>query len=106
MPGMPSIVELSDRIAAAFRPERLILFGSHADGRSTEDSVVDLLVIMQYEGTGARQPAEILGNSEPAFPVDLIVRTPEQIVRRLEWQDFFLKDILEKGRVLCATDHP
>ncbi len=37
---------LAERIAAEFRPEKVILFGSHAYGTPSEDSDVDMLVIM------------------------------------------------------------
>jgi len=40
------IQEYSDRIAAEFKPERIILFGSYAYGAPTRDSDVDLLVVM------------------------------------------------------------
>ena len=33
-------------VAREFRPERIILFGSYANGKPTEDSDVDVLVIM------------------------------------------------------------
>jgi len=36
----------------------------------------------------------------PRFGVDMLVRTPEEVRQRLSWNDFFLRDIIEKGRVL------
>ena len=44
------IQELADRIAAGFDVERIILFGSQADGTATADSDVDLMVLMEFEG--------------------------------------------------------
>lgn len=48
MIAMRDILEVSGRIAADFHPQKIILFGSHAYGRPTRDSDVDLLVIMPY----------------------------------------------------------
>src|SRR4051794_31061312 len=47
-PGVPlrAIRKLAREIAEKFRPERIILFGSHAYGTPHADSDVDLLVIM------------------------------------------------------------
>jgi len=38
------------RIVRQFRPERVILFGSHARGEAGPDSDVDLLVVMPVHG--------------------------------------------------------
>jgi len=97
------IREFSRRVAEEFRPERIILFGSYARGRPTADSDVDLLVVLPFRGRGARKAIEILSRVEPGFPVDLLVRTPRQIRQRLAWGDFFIREILERGKVLYET---
>jgi len=94
------IVELSRRIARQFAPERIVLFGSRAHGRVRRDSDVDLLVVMRYRGASARKAAEILNMVEPEFPVDLIVRTPDELRRRLAQNDPFFGEIARRGRVL------
>lgn len=99
------IAELSDRIAREFRPERIILFGSYAWGQPTVESDVDLLVVLPFEGEAAHKAAEILRRANLSVPVDLLVRTPEQVRQRLAWNDFFLREILEKGKVLYEAPH-
>ena len=47
MVSMPDIQRYCDAIAAAFKPQRIILFSSHACGRPTPDSDVDVLVVMR-----------------------------------------------------------
>jgi hypothetical protein len=37
---------------------------------------------------------------EHRFPIDLLVRSPEELRQRLEWNDFFLKEATEKGVVM------
>lgn len=68
------IRELADRIAAEFRPDRIILFGSHAAGEATEDSDVDLFVIMPFEGRALRASLEIANRVKPTFAVDILAR--------------------------------
>lgn len=97
---------LSRRIAAQFNPDRIILFGSRARGRAHADSDVDLLVVMRCNGSGARKAVEILNRVEPEFAVDLLVRTPQEIRRRLAQQDRFLADIVRRGKVLYEAAHP
>ena len=50
MVAMKGILAVVDRIAEAFDPDRVVLFGSHARGTATSDSDVDLLVILPFEG--------------------------------------------------------
>ena len=103
---MSSIQELTARIVQEFQPERVILFGSYAYGTPTSDSDVDLLVVLPHEGKGTRKAIEILNTINPKIPVDLLVRTPEQLDRRLAWNDFFLQEVMKKGRVLYEASHP
>jgi len=91
------------QIVREFRPEKVILFGSHAYGTPRPDSDVDLLVVLKGRRTGIHKAVEILESIDAAFGLDLIVRTPEQIRKRIAWNDFFLKEVIEKGRVLYES---
>jgi uncharacterized protein len=97
---MDEILQLNERIVQEFQPERVILFGSYAYGTPDSDSDVDLLVVLPFEGQGCRKSLEIIAAVEPSFAVDLLVRTPQQLQQRLEWNDFFIREIVEKGKVL------
>lgn len=84
-----------------FHPERVILFGSYAYGSPTEDSDVDILVVMPLDGKKAtHQEAEIALAVHGGFPMDLIVQSPERLKQRIESKDAFIREITEKGRVL------
>jgi predicted nucleotidyltransferase len=96
---------MAERIVQEFRPEQIILFGSYAYGTPTVDSDVDLLVILPFAGQASRKSLEILNTVNPSFAVDLLVRTPEQVRQRLAWNDFFLQEIIRKGKVLYAAAH-
>ena len=99
------IKEICDSIAREFRPKKIIVFGSHAYGDPGPFSDLDLLVVMPYEGSPLQQAARIIGRVNPAMGVDLIVRTPKQIQERLEIQDAFIRDIIERGRVAYEAHH-
>jgi predicted nucleotidyltransferase len=100
-----AIRKLSDDIARRFNPERIVLFGSYAYGRPGPDSDVDLLVIMAYQGRNSAKTAEILGAVHAGFPLDVILRSPEEVERRLAQEDFFLREVTEKGKVLYEAIH-
>ena len=98
--AMEQIEELSRRIAREFDPERIVLFGSYAQGTPTEDSDVDLLVILPFEGKSMRKALEILNKTNPAFPIDLLARRPEDTARRYTQGDPLIREALDGGRVL------
>jgi len=93
----------AEDVARQFRPLKIVLFGSYAYGNPTEDSDVDLMVVMPKDPNGVRNrdKAIAIDSAIPAsFPLDLLVRNPEDIEWRLEEGDCFLKDVFSKGRVL------
>lgn len=83
-----------------FSPERVILFGSHASDNTTPGSDVDLLVIMDFDGRPHQQAFKIRKRVRRSFPLDILVRRPEDVERRLNMGDFFLKEVMQKGKVL------
>ena len=102
---MRQIEDVGRRIADEFQPERVLLFGSYAWGAPTEDSDVDLLVILPFDGKAVAKSVEMRLKIRPPFPVDLLVRTPEKIRERLALGDPFIRSILEEGKVLYEAHH-
>jgi uncharacterized protein len=100
-----TIREFAGRLAREFAPERIILFGSYAAGSRRPDADVDLFVVMPLEGAGVGRSVEILGRLSPPFAVGLVVRTPEAVRWRLRQTDFFVDDVVLRGRVLYEADH-
>ena len=87
-------------VADRFAPQQIVLFGSHAEGNVTADSDVDLLVVLPHDKRDTAMVIEILQTVRPTFPLDLLVRTPETLAKRIALGDFFLKHIMEKGQTL------
>lgn len=100
MATMEEIQAFADRVAEEFHPERIILFGSYAQGTQTPDSDVDMLVIMPFEGKPWRMASDIRKRVRPPFPLDIIARTPSQIHERFGLGDCFMREINEQGRIL------
>ena len=93
-----------DDIVREFAPLQVILFGSHAYGTPTEDSDVDLLVVMDIpESETTRQAGEIWQRIPRRFNMDLLVRSPKEIAYRVSHNDWFLRQITEKGEVLYES---
>jgi predicted nucleotidyltransferase len=100
---MAAIRRFARHIAERFQPDKIILFGSYAYGKPHEESDVDLLVIMRTKNT-IDQAIRIKTAFTRVFSLDLIVRTPWQIEHGLKDDNWFLREIIEKGKVLYAQD--
>jgi predicted nucleotidyltransferase len=78
------IKNFCDEVAKKFRPRKIILFGSYAYGQPTEDSDVDLLVVMnRTRYRGERMSIHIRRALQRDFAMDLLVRTPADVAKRL-----------------------
>jgi predicted nucleotidyltransferase len=86
-------------VADRFHPERIILFGSYAYGRPHADSDVDILVVMPTRNE-LDQAVKICLAVDYNFPLDLLVRTPENLAWRLAEGDSFLREVMDQGKVL------
>jgi hypothetical protein len=61
---------------------------------------VDLLVIMPHKGASVEVATKIRLACPRNFPMDLIVRSPSDLRRRLAMGDSFLREVTSKGIVL------
>lgn len=94
------IQKVCRQIVDAHSPEKVILFGSYARGNPHDDSDIDLLVVMPYEGNELDKMAEVRGGLSSEMPLDVLVKTPTQVRQKLVSGDFFVQEIIESGRIL------
>jgi predicted nucleotidyltransferase len=93
----PAIQKIVDEL----QPEKIVLFGSYAYGTPNPHSDVDLLVVMKTRATPKERSWKVSRLLLPRpFPVDILVKTPREIETALKSGDFFLKEILTRGKVL------
>ena len=99
------IQAITNDIVREFAPLQVILFGSYAYGTPTADSDVDMLVVMDIPKSEFRNKAiEIRQRLPYRFGLDLLVRSPEEIAYRVSYNDWFLREITEKGELLHVSD--
>jgi predicted nucleotidyltransferase len=51
--------ELLERLVAAYQPERIYLFGSHARGDAGPDSDIDLMIVVPDDAQGLRRSGRL-----------------------------------------------
>ncbi|MCC7202485.1 MAG: nucleotidyltransferase domain-containing protein [Nitrospirae bacterium] len=89
------------KIIDNFNPEKIILFGSYAYGKPTENSDIDLMVVMDtdmkpYERVlPIRKTLKYLG-----MPKDVIVRTPQEFERFKDIVGTIIYTAAHKGKVV------
>ena len=101
---LDDIREVVQEIVERFRPRRVLLFGSYAYGEPTPGSDVDLLIVMDTPLRNVEQAVEIRMAVDFPFPIDLLVRNPQQIAERLAMGDVFLHKVVTKGVTLYEAD--
>lgn len=100
----PLLDEITRKIVDHFHPVQIVLFGSYAYGEPTNDSDLDLLVIMDSELRPTARSAAVARICRPKYvAMDIVVRTPEEIQTRLQNFDPFLEGILKLGRTLYKS---
>ena len=94
--------QMVQRIAAAFHAEKIILFGSYASGEATDDSDVDLLVVVSHSDDKPAQRAMRAYRCLRGLmvPTDILVKTPAEVDRFHPVHASLESEILERGRVL------
>ena len=97
---LKAIQATCDEIVREFSPLQVILFGSYAYGTPTAESDVDLFVVMEEK----RQAWEMRERIPRRFQLDLHVWCPKDIAYRVAHNDWFLREVFEKGDVLYDTE--
>jgi predicted nucleotidyltransferase len=82
----------------AAQPQKIILFGSHARGEQTEDSNLDVIVILDKVSNRFDEMVRLRRALSPVkMPVDVLVYSEED---RGQWLGTILHEALQEGHVL------
>jgi uncharacterized protein len=95
------ITEAVQRIAQAARPERILLFGSHARGEARDDSDLDLLVIETEVADRAAEMVRLRRVLRPLrIPADILVYSRADVERWGDQPGSALFWALREGKVM------
>lgn len=92
---------IKQQLIDKYKPNKIILFGSAAWGKTTPDSDIDFLVIKEdvpHFGIERMRQLDRLINYKIA--ADFLVYKPSEYIERLSMGDPFIKTINSKGKVL------
>ena len=95
------INEISRKIAEFIKPDKIILFGSYAQGAPDEDSDIDLLIIKDSEKSRPERGIEVrkllFGSM---IPMDILVYTNKEIKESSNKKYSFVYQALTFGKTL------
>src|SRR5437016_5783945 len=92
--------EIAARLRHDYRAERVILFGSTANGEAGPDSDIDIFVSAPTQERFYDRLASVRRLLRPianGLPISPIVLTPSEIEKRVRLGDQFISDILATG---------
>ncbi len=88
-------------LAAEYRPEKVILFGSMAQASVGEWSDLDLVIIKDTPKPFLQRLKEVALLCRAPVGVDFLVYTPNEFAQMVsERNPFILEEVLRKGKVL------
>jgi predicted nucleotidyltransferase len=105
------IDEIVRLIVNGCKPEKIILFGSYADGSAKADSDLDLAIVKDSDLPRHKRGREIRsvirsGGKRWAFPMDIVVYTPSEMVQYKNDQYSLIHEIINTGKVLYESKQP
>jgi uncharacterized protein len=97
---LEGIQRVARQIVHQFHLQKVVPFGSYAYGHPTEDSDVDILVVMDSEESPLRMAAQIAAAIEHPFSLDIVVRAPEEFAAAVRRKGVFATEVATKGVTL------
>ncbi len=83
-----------------YEPEKIILFGSLADGNVHEWSDIDLLIVKKTSKRPIERCLEACRLIKPRIGIDLFIYTPEEYETLITERFSFLINIMKMGKIL------
>ena len=101
----PPIEEIARKIVEAFRPRRIVMFGSRARGEADEHSDFDLLVVGESKEPRYRRAAPLYSLlADLPVEVEVVVYTPEEVREWSKVPQAFVTTALREGKVLYERE--
>lgn len=95
------INEITTRIALKFNPDKIILFGSYANGTQKDDSDLDLLIIQDTELPPQKRGFDIrMSLLGLMIPFDILIYTKYEFESEIENKFSFLSSVIKNSKVL------
>lgn len=98
-----NILEIANKIKDSYHPQKIVLFGSAVRGEFEAGSDIDFLIVKNSHKPMHKRVVDVfrlLRGINREYPLDFIVFTPNELQKRLQLGDFFVKNIFEEGEII------
>lgn len=101
----PVLAEVVRRLVAAYRPERIYLFGSVARGDAGPDSDYDIMLVVPDHAPPERQDCDLAYRALRGLGIakDILVWTRSEFDKRLHLKASLPSTIVREGKLLHAA---
>lgn len=101
MIGKDQISEIVEKIASGYNPDKIILFGSYAEGSQDKDSDLDLLIIQETDLPPHKRGLDIrLSLIGSKIPIDILVYTKAEFEKEKNEKFSFIYSAIKTSEVL------
>ena len=98
---LSEIDDIKNQLVAKYKPEKIILFGSAAWGKSDDVNDLDFFIVKEdVPHFGGDRITELYRLMNTHMAVDYIVYKPAEVAERLSLGDPFIKKIIAEGKLL------
>ena len=95
------ISSIVEKLIRFYKPEKVILFGSLAEGKINEGTDIDFFIIKEdVPELGVERIRQLENLIQYRLATDLIIYKPGEVKQGLRMGDPFIKGIIEQGKVL------
>jgi predicted nucleotidyltransferase len=94
------LYRIAEVVKEEYDPEKIILFGSLAEGKVHEWSDIDLLIVKRTSKRPIERCLEVCKLIKPKIGIDLFIYTPEEYETFINERFSFLTNILKMGKIL------
>jgi uncharacterized protein len=101
MVTMEEIQTLVDEIASGYKPEKIYLFGSYANGEPNYDSDIDLFIVKDTDKRKIERSFEVrMGIKNYINAMDIIVYTPQELETAMGYFHNIGKIAVKTGKLM------
>jgi predicted nucleotidyltransferase len=94
------IENITKKLILRYKPEKIILYGSVALGKTYKWSDIDLVVIKKTGKNFYDRIGEVSGLVKHNVPIDFLVYTPLEFEKMAQENWFIKKEVMRKGKVI------
>ena len=94
------------KIVTVYKPEKIFIFGSYANGTAGKNSDLDILIIKRTDENFFNRIRKVRKLLQPQpVALDILVYTPEEFEQKKNWVNHILYIVNKQGKLVYERKH-